>query len=158
MKLLRRTEQQLVFTLSRLEQEILRDLLGRYPVLRADFQPLSREANPQDPKHQANQQMLVEALAAQKAEHCRMRDQFLAKPDRLRQANRHWELRLETAEVEWLLQVLNDVRVGCWERAGCPEEHHFDQMEVTEQNARDLFLMEMSGFFQHEFLEALGAP
>lgn len=156
MRLLRRNEQELVLSLDNAEQQVLRDLLAAYPVLRTDFQPLSKNADPQDAKQQANQQLLVEALAAQKAEYAKLRDQFLASPDRLRPVKRHWELRIAPAEIEWLLQVLNDVRVGNWERAGCPEEEPLGILNVTVKDVHALIIMETAGFFIHDLLENLG--
>jgi hypothetical protein len=64
-----------------------------------------------------------------------------------------WRLVLSPADVEWLLQILNDIRVGSWLMLGSPEE----ELEVlSEKNAPHLLAMHMSGHFQMELLEALG--
>ena len=56
------------------------------------------------------------------------------------------------AEVEWLFQVLNDVRVGSWVRLGSPEGK---PREVTIATAPHFVAMEMAGYFEAELLEAL---
>jgi hypothetical protein len=49
--------------------------------------------------------------------------------------------------------VLNDVRVGSWVLLGSPEEMAVD---LTETNAHLFRAMEMAGYFQAQFLQALG--
>jgi len=58
-------------------------------------------------------------------------------------------------EMEWLLQVLNDVRVGSWLALGCPDPDAGKAPEVNESNAKYMFLMELSGHFEWVLLEAL---
>ena len=65
-----------------------------------------------------------------------------------------FDLTLTSAEIEWLLQVLNDVRVGCWLTLGEPEPG--EEPEVSEENARYLIAMELCGLFESELLSALG--
>jgi hypothetical protein len=61
-------------------------------------------------------------------------------------------LSLSPAEVEWVLQVLNDIRVGSWIILGSPEER---LPELNETNAPHVWAMEMAGHFQAQLLEAL---
>jgi predicted house-cleaning NTP pyrophosphatase (Maf/HAM1 superfamily) len=61
--------------------------------------------------------------------------------------------RLSPAEIEWLLQVLNDVRVGGWLALGEPEE--LEPPEINETNAPYLLAMEAAGYFQAQLLAAL---
>ena len=51
--------------------------------------------------------------------------------------------------MDWVLQVLNDVRVGSWVLLGSPEEL---AMDLNEKTAPHFRAMEMAGYFQAQFL------
>ena len=61
---------------------------------------------------------------------------------------------LTAPQVEWLLQVFNDVRVGSWLALGEPEE--LEIPEVNQTNAPYLLAMESAGHFEAALLSALG--
>jgi len=63
-------------------------------------------------------------------------------------------LSLSPSELEWLLKILNDVRVGSWIILGSPEQGMEFKL-LNEKTAPDFWAMEMSGQFQMRFLEAL---
>ena len=67
---------------------------------------------------EANQQLLDEALAEQRAENKKQVQALLADPRRFEHTETGARLSLSPAEVEWLLQVLNDIRVGKLGSAG----------------------------------------
>jgi hypothetical protein len=58
------------------------------------------------------------------------------------------------SEIEWLLQVLNDVRVGCWLELGSPAEPVEIKPEMDPQTIRQLLVMDAAGFFEMNFLHA----
>jgi len=57
--------------------------------------------------------------------------------------------------LEWLLQVLNDIKVGSWVQLGCPELEKAAPVNLTRPNARSLQAMHLSGEFQAALLEAV---
>jgi len=58
------------------------------------------------------------------------------------------------SQIEWLLQVLNDVRVGSWLMLGEPEPG--DEPAVTKANAKYLLALELCGVFESVLLTGLG--
>ena len=60
--------------------------------------------------------------------------------------------------MDWMLQILNDVRVGCWVKLGRPELESVPKPNLTGQAARNMAALEMSGYFQMVMLEAYKAP
>ena len=104
------------------------------------------------PDAEANQQLLDEALAEQRAENKKQLQALLADPRRFEHTETGARLSLSPAEAEWLLQVLNDIRVGSWVILGSPEEK---PAELTAANAPHFLAMEMAGYFQMQLLEAL---
>ena len=149
MKLIRSTDDSLLFQLGRQEKRLLLDLLKRYPCLPLEHQPLSKHANL--PNQQSSQALLQEALAEQREENKKLLQAFLAAPARLHDTQTGCRLSVPKSDLEWLLQILNDIRIGSWIRLGSPEEK-LDR--INEQTAPDLWAMEVAGFFQMQILHA----
>ena len=151
MKLVRSAQDQFHFQLGKREQQFLLQTLRLYPRIPAAHQPLSRSTAL--PDQEENQRLLNEALAEQRAENKKRLMAFLAKPQRFAENKAGVLLKLSASEMEWLLQILNDIRVGSWVYLGSPESpiEHLD-----ETTAPHLWAMEMAGFFQMRLLEAWG--
>ncbi len=150
MKLLRATGTRLVFELGQREKRSLLQLLKLYPCVPSAHHVLSQSGLLPDAKE--NQQLLDEALAEQRAENQKQLRNLLADPRRFDQTESGARLSLSRAEVEWVMQVLNDIRVGSWVILGSPEEK---PTELTAGNAHHFLAMEMTGYFQMQLLEAL---
>ncbi len=151
MNLIRSTKTRLVFQLGKRETDLLLHLSKLYPAVPAAHQRLSKMSSPAHPEE--NQRLLDEALAHQRAGHRKSLDALLADPARWKEHEDGRLLSLARAETEWLMQVLNDIRVGSWIRLGSPETlpRTFD-----ETTAPDFLAMELAGYFQMRLLEALG--
>ena len=150
MKLVRATKGRLVFHLGPREKRSLLQLLKLYPCVPPAHHVLSRTGRV--PDQAANQRLLDEALAERRAENKKELQALLADPRRFEQTETGARLSLSPAEVEWVLQVLNDIRVGNWVILGSPEQK---PAELTSANARYFLAMEMAGYFQVPLLEAL---
>jgi len=109
-------------------------------------QPLSKSAPPS--QEQSNQQLLDEALAEQRAENKKQLDALLADKDRFKETESGCRLSLPPGDVEWLLQVLNDIRVGSWLRLGSPEAT-LELATLSNLTAPDFFAMELAGHFSN---------
>lgn len=148
MKLIRSDKESLEFRLSRQEKDVLQHLLLLYPCIPPAHQLLSKTTNPDAD----SQRLLDEALAEQRAENRRLLQAFVENPKHLTPEEPGWRLALTPAELDWLLTILNDVRVGNWILLGSPEE----RLEtVTEENAPSVWAMEVAGSFQMYFLKML---
>ena len=155
MKFLRVDNEQFFFELTEAEKELLTLVLRLYPVIPPAHHRLSKNAEKPDPAHQ---QLLNEALAEQRRENKKLVETFLADPKRFIETSDSFRLNLSAAEIEWLLQVLNDVRVGNWILLGSPEEE-LPVVAPEDANAPHAWAMELAGFFQSGFLRAFrGIP
>lgn len=67
-------------------------------------------------------------------------------------------LRLRADAVEMLLQVVNDVRVGCWIRLGCPDPLPHSLTRAGREMELPLRLMALAGLFESLIVQALGLP
>jgi hypothetical protein len=150
MKLVRSTKTGLVFDLSQREEQMLLRLLKLYPCVPAAHHVLSKAGRL--PGAEANQQLLDEALAEQRAQHKKQLQTLLADPRRLEHTDSGARLSLSPAEAEWFMQVLNDIRVGSWILLGSPDGK---PLELTPEKAPHFVAMERAGYFQMQLLEAL---
>jgi hypothetical protein len=147
------TERSLIFQIDAREEALLLAILRLYPVLDSRHHRLS-----QDPKTagSAEQRLLEESMAQQRAAHKRKLDGLFLAPERFfKDAPGGRRLVLTGEQFEWLLQVLNDLRVGSWVRLGCPDLEKAAPPEMTQANARSLQVMHISGQFQMALLEAV---
>ena len=101
------------------------------------------------------QRLLDEALAEQRAANKRHLHAWLATPERFQKTRAGYRFTLERADSEWLLQVLNDIRVGHWLRLGSPEAGELKPQNLDAKLLPAWLAMEMSGYFQMTILEAL---
>ncbi|HVM51116.1 MAG TPA: hypothetical protein VMU04_24010 [Candidatus Acidoferrum sp.] len=150
MKLTRRPGGRLVVELGRREGNLLLLVLKQYPCLPPAHQPLSKSGLL--PNQQDTQQLLDEALAEQRAECKKQLRALLADPQRFKKKTDGYRLSLSPGDAEWLLQVLNDIRVGSWVILGSPEGR-VEGLNV--ENAKNYWAMEMAGAFQAELVAAL---
>jgi hypothetical protein len=146
-----RTNDKVVVQLGAREKGLLWDVLQRYPCLPAAYQPLSKSAQPtqEDP----NQKLLNEALAEHRAENKAHLQNFLAERMQVEDQEAGCRMTLTEAEIERLLQLLNDIRVGSWLELGAPEQK--EEPPLDARTAPHFWAMEISGYFQMRLLEAL---
>jgi hypothetical protein len=152
MKIARKDGGCLVALLPEQEKDLLVRLLELYPCVPPARQKVSKTAPPDEAR--SAQELLDEALAEQRAENRKQIRAWIADPERFKLLRTRYQLTLAVSEVEWLLQVLNDIRVGNWLMLGSPEDL---AANITEDNARCYFAMEACGVFQMQLLHALEA-
>jgi Domain of unknown function (DUF2017) len=151
-KFQRADKDSLIFQLHEREKQLLLHTLKLYPLVPAAHHRLSKSNDAQQADE--NQRLLEEALAEQRQENRRQVLAMLESPQRFQQTKTGFELTLTPAEIEWLLQVLNDVRVGSWQMVGEPEQG--EEPEVSEANAKYLLALELCGLFESGLLAGLG--
>ena len=88
MKLIRRSKARLVFHLGQREGSLLLQVLKLYPRMPSAHQKLSKAGRLPDPE--ANQRLLDEALAEQRAENRKQLQALLADPRRFAQTETGW--------------------------------------------------------------------
>ena len=103
--------------------------------------------------------MLEEAITEQRQQNRKQLDELLNDAHWFQEDEEGYRFTLRAAQTEWLLQVLNDVRVGSWLILGSPDELHDKPIKMTDRNSHYLWAMEMGGYFEYRLLEALeGGP
>ncbi len=141
------------FQIGAKEKRLLFQVLGLYPLIPSAHAQLSKSE-----ERAEDQQLLEQALTAQRQEH-KKRVQAMLKARSFFRANKKgFRFSLKAAQVEWLLQVLNDVRVGSWLALGSPDGALEILAALNEKTAPYLWAMEVAGQFQMELLKSLSAP
>jgi hypothetical protein len=145
-----------VYQVSKQEVEWLLGVLKLYPQLDSGYHRITQGAAGEI---KAEQQLLQEAMAQRRREHKSKLEKFLATPGRFRlEAPDQFHFSLTPEQMEWLLQVLDDVRVGCWVKLGRPELEPAPPKKLTPAEARAMSALELSGFFQMVLLGAYDGP
>jgi hypothetical protein len=148
-KITHRSPDGIILYLTTREADVLLSVLKLYPRIPPAHQRLSRKAACPDPIE--TQRLLDEALAEQRAENKKTLERLLEDPERFGRQGSGFRISLSLGDLEWMLQILNDVRVGSWVLLESPEE----PVEPEPRNAGDLWAMDMSGYFQMQLLRAL---
>jgi len=154
--MLEKTDHSLIFLIGKRERELLTAILRRYPVMiAAHYGNRVHGANSEPLK---NQELLQEALAEQQKENRRQLEELLAQSGRFSEDELGFRFHLAPGELEWVLQILNDVRVGSWVQLGEPDgDSPLLDANITEQSVQLAWTMEMAGLFEHELLKALSS-
>jgi hypothetical protein len=150
-KLLRIQDNNYLFELGKREKELLTLVLRLYPVIPSAHQPVSKSLAPGD---NPGQHLLDEALAEQRKENKKNVENLLGDTGHFSETKGSCQMKLAPEEIEWLLQVLNDVRVGNWILLGSPDEEVWHS-EPNSQNVPYVWAMEVAGLFQMNLLEAV---
>jgi hypothetical protein len=140
------------FQIERSEKRLLLEVLKLYPLIPANHQQLSKTEQDDE-----NQQLLEEALATQHLENKKQLEIMLKAKSRFRKikGRESYSFSLKTSEADWLLQVLNDIRVGSWLKLGSPERTDDFMAALSDETAPYFWAMEVSGHFQMVLVHAL---
>jgi hypothetical protein len=132
------------------EKELLFKMLRLYPVIPTAHYRLSKsEDRPED------QELLDAALAEQRAANKKPLLAMMQAKSRFRKNQNGYRFSIPAGQMEWLLQVLNDVRVGSWLALGSPDGPEKILGALNNRTAPHFWAMEISGHFQAVLLEAL---
>lgn len=124
-------------------------VLSQFPLLDQD-QQISKFGD--DDELKDAQLLLNEAMAERRKEARRELEKWMRAKDRFHHTEQGEELSVLHEETDWLLQILNNVRVGAWQHLGEPEEMADALRSATEESIRYLTVMEMAGNFQSVLL------
>jgi len=151
-RLLKSNTRSVSFELTRIERGALVRMLKRYPVVPAGHHRLSRtDIRPED------QQLLEEAQEEFRRTHRRKIQNLLRSKTRLKEHESGFIFSLKHDQVDWFLQVLNDIRIGSWVALGSPDGPEQILAALTIDNVHHYQVMETAGIFQMLLLSALKA-
>jgi hypothetical protein len=148
MKFLRRSGDHFFLEFEREEKALLLHLLALYPLVPESYHRLTKDKKL--PQREENQQLLDDALKSQREQSKKEILALMQATGRFVDAADASQVAFTRAELEWLLQVVNDVRVGCWIAQGSPGQEK--KMRPTPEFLRHQIFMEIAGGFEMFFL------
>jgi len=156
-KLIQRDGENFLFHISKREKGLFFEVLKLYPLIPTAHHRVSQTAAP---GVMESQKLLEGALAERTKENKRQLLAMLNHEAGLQETEgaRAHRFKLNVPQVEWLLQVLNDIRVGSWLILGEPDEKKGKPIELNDKNARYYAAMEFCGLFQMTLLNAIQQP
>jgi hypothetical protein len=134
------------------EKQLLFKVLALYPLIPPAHHRLSRTASAQDTE---NQKLLEDSLTTLREE-SRQRVRTLMDNPRCFQARgAGFGWTASRGEMEWMLQVLNEVRVGSWLALGAPDLSRSKAITPAPENLAHRWAMDIAGGFEMIFISAL---
>jgi hypothetical protein len=143
--------------MSRREKEVLGRVLDLYPLIPSDYHRVSKRAD--TPQTKDAQALLEEALASQKADFRRLVTSLWNSRLTPESIASNFILKLNTAETESFLQVINEIRVGSWIKLGSPGLTPGKSPNISVDTLQYLRAMDVCASLQMQIIEALnGKP
>ena len=149
MKLVAQSADGFEYRLNRDEAACLRLVLQQFPA--GPNTPASISHTGDGDQDIERTHLLNQSLAWHRAGLKRKALDFLA-ADRLKMVGAACHLRLSAEEKEFLLQLLNHVRVGCWRELGEPADLETYAPTGIAKSPDYFSLMELAGFFEYQLL------
>jgi hypothetical protein len=153
MRLIRIGREKFEFEMGGKEKELLLHVLDLYPLVPETHHRLSRGGQLSNPEE--NQHLLDEALKVQRLANKKQVLALLSEPNRFVACATGLRVGFTRGETEWLLQVLNDVRIGSWIALGSPGYEEEERHWHDQKSFRHLMAMEIAGGFESYLLQAL---
>ena len=153
MRLVSQSNEGWEYQLNRTEADILAGLVKQFPVAGLAAAQISKAGK--EPETAEREKMLNESLAEHRKELTKLAVNLLAEEKWKRSEKGHL-LTLDSHSREILLQILNDIRVGCWRALGEPEMLDAAPPRRSTKAATLRHLMDLAGYFEMNLLEPEG--
>lgn len=149
MRLIKQTDETWQYHLYQNEADILKGLIKKFPFTEAGTTEITREEK--DDKTREREKLLAESLIEHRNELKKLAADLL-EASRWKRAEKGQTLTLSTHSREILLQILNDIRVGCWHALGAPDPLEGATTSKAELALRNL--MDLAGYFEMGLLNS----
>lgn len=162
MQLIEKSEERLVYRFHPNGREQLVSILNCFPLPSKWDVVLSR--NDDEGELEEDREFLEESLDQEREAMKSGLEVFLNSPVTFYEEDGEDFFRLGQDKVEWLLQVLNDIRISAWQLLGSPGNEEKEELEkliqenIAEkdmQQAQLFILLELAGYYQAVIIESL---
>ena len=149
MKLVKRSAGTWQYGLNPNEFGLLSHLLKKFPFTESVSAKISKTGK--DSKSVEREKLLNESMAEHRKELKRQAVNLITDNKLKKHNKRHW-LTLTAEDREVMLQILNDIRVGCWHSLGKPESSELQKLDGSAQELRHHSLMNLAGHFEQRLI------
>ena len=152
MKLFQVNEKGYGFEFNLREKQLLFKVLSLYPLVPPAHHRLT--LNPAADADE-NQEMLDESMASHREEARKIVKTLISNPLNFPAWGSGFRWKASRGELEWILQILNEVRVGSWLAVGSPNMQQPKHALPTQENQAHYWAMDIAGGFEMIFISAL---
>ena len=149
MKLVKQSGGNWRYALRQNEFDLLCHLLNKFPF--TEIVPAKISKTDADPKSFEREKLLNESMTEHRKE-LKRRAVNLTTGNKLKKVEKRYLLTLTAEDREIMLQILNDIRVGCWHALGEPESLELQKLDNSPQKLRCQNLMNLAGYFEHHLI------
>jgi hypothetical protein len=149
MKLVKQKGETWQYELDLVEADLLNQLLKNFPF--TGNVPVKISKVDADTKSIEREKLLNESLAEHRKE-LKKQAECLISAGKLKSSEKGYMLTLTAEEREILLQILNDIRVGCWLALGEPNALESRMPRKSTPAQAHQHLMDLAGFFEHHLI------
>jgi hypothetical protein len=149
MKLVKQSKGSWQYHLNQNEADILRGLVKKFPF--TEMIRVKISGTDKTPEAAEREHLLNESLAEHRKELKKIAGNLLT-ADKFKPAEKGCLLTLNSESREILLQILNDIRVGCWRAVGEPEVLESQAPNCSMQELAYRNLMDLAGYFEQGLL------
>jgi hypothetical protein len=149
MKLVKHSRGNRQFDLNQNEFDLLCHLLKKFPF--TEIVPAKISMTDADPKSVEREKLLNESMAEHRKELQRQAVNLIT-GNKLKKVEKCHLLTLSAVDREIMLQILNDIRVGCWHALGEPKSLELQKLDCSAQELRYQSLMNLAGYFEHHLI------
>ncbi len=155
MKLIRQGNGSFELRMEEGEWTALSDLLGQYPLTPANHHSLNSKDRP-DPDLKESDQWLRDSVSNHQTEREVQLKKWLSNVQADHSgADVEYPVKFDADRADWLIEILNDLRVGSWLSLGCPSPEEISGKTWKSSDWPTLWTMEASGMYQSILLKAL---
>jgi len=164
-ELVEKTDQRITFRFHPSGKDQLLSILNCFPLPSKWEVTLSK--NDHEGELEEDRKFLEESLDSERQSLQSTLDTFLNSPVTFYEEDGQNFLRLGLDKVEWLLQILNDIRISSWQLLGSPgpeDKENLEKLiqdeipEESMQQAQLFLLLELAGYYQSVVIESLDRP
>lgn len=152
MRVFEKTDSALVLELGLAETDFLKQILADYPLVADESRRFSTFADANEVRE--NAQLLQSSLRQHTQSNRAKLRAWLASTETWKPFADRTLLFLKTEDCSWFLQILNDLRIGSWQKLNRPDPEELASIELNQENAYPLLVMEVSGLLQTLILNA----
>ena len=155
MKVIRQEGGQFELQMEEAEWESFSNLLSQYPLTPADHHSLNSKTNP-DPDLKESDQWLRDSVSNHQTDREIQINKWIQsiKPVDT-DAEITYPVPFDPERADWLIEILNDLRVGSWMSLDCPTTEDLTSKSWESKDWPRIWTMEASGMYQSILLQAL---
>ncbi len=155
MKVIRQEGGQFELQMEEEEWESFSDLLAQYPLTPADHHSLNSKSNP-DPDLKESEQWLRDSVSNHQTDREAQIKKWIQsiKPSN-NDADLMYPISFDPERADWLIEILNDLRVGSWMSLDCPSADELSGKSWESKGWPRIWIMEASGMYESILLQAL---